>query len=136
MSTLSWIVHYLKNAEEKAKKQQLLPLATALSYLCAIRSDPVQSSGGAVQEADDLQEVVISDTPGAVNQEDEVRFGSLTDCTKRGRRWGQQQTEERDDWSKHIRALYVYIFSLRLPKRKFTFSVFVFDKDEQIKDGG
>lgn len=38
-----------------------------------------------------------------------------------------------EGWLKQVE---VYIFSLRLPKRKFTFSVFVFDKDEQIKDGG
>lgn len=58
-------------------------LPTCLWYLCAIWADPVQSSGGAVQEADDLQEVVIADTPGAVNQEDQVSFGGLTDWMER-----------------------------------------------------
>lgn len=53
-----------------------------LRYLRAIRADLVQSSRGAVQEADDLQEVVITDTPGAVHQEDQVRFGCLTDWTE------------------------------------------------------
>lgn len=51
-------------------------------YLCAIRADLVQSSRRAVQEADDLQEVVITNAPGTINQEDQVRFGCLTDCTE------------------------------------------------------
>lgn len=48
-------------------------------YLCAFRTDLVQSPCGAVQEADDLQEVVVADAPGTINQEDQVRSGCLTD---------------------------------------------------------
>lgn len=54
-------------------------------YLCAVWADPVQSSGGAVQETNDLQEVVVTDTPGSVDQEDQVCFGCLTDWTDRER---------------------------------------------------
>lgn len=49
-----------------------------LNYLCAIWADPVQSSNGAVQEPDDFQEVFVPDTPGAIDQEDQVCFGCLT----------------------------------------------------------
>lgn len=52
-------------------------------YLSSIGADPVQSSGGAVQEADDLQEVFIPDTPGAVDQEHQVCFGCLADLRRR-----------------------------------------------------
>lgn len=38
-----------------------------LGYLCAIWAYPIQSSDGAVQETDNLQEVVVTDTPGTIN---------------------------------------------------------------------
>lgn len=68
---------------QKSPKKKDDTLPSLLWYLCAVWADPVQSSGGAVQEADDLQEVVITDTPGAVNQEDQVSFGRLTDWMER-----------------------------------------------------
>ena len=44
-------------------------------YLGPGRADPVQSPGRAVQEADDLLEVVVSNAPGAVHQEHQVGLG-------------------------------------------------------------
>ncbi|TNN26709.1 hypothetical protein EYF80_063154 [Liparis tanakae] len=38
-------------------------------YLRAVRADPVQRSGGAVQEVEDLQEVLVPNAPGPVHQE-------------------------------------------------------------------
>lgn len=64
-----------------------------LRYLRAIWANLVQSSRRAVQEADDLQEVVIADTPGAVHQEDQVRFGCLTDWTEGEGEGRLKQTE-------------------------------------------
>ena len=54
-------------------------LAGVQSYLSAVGANLVQRSRGAVQETDDLLEVVVSDTPGAVNQEDQVGLGCLAD---------------------------------------------------------
>lgn len=54
-------------------------------YLRPVGPDPVQGPGGAGQEADDLQEVVVPDAPGAVHQEDQVRSGCPATWTGRGR---------------------------------------------------
>lgn len=44
-------------------------------YLGAVRSDLVQGTRRTVQEANDLDKVVIADAPGAVDQEDQVGPG-------------------------------------------------------------
>ena len=51
-----------------------------LPHLCAIWADLVERPSRAVQEADDLMEVVIANTPGAIHQEDEIGLGSFTNC--------------------------------------------------------
>lgn len=51
-----------------------------LAYLRAIWADLVECPGRAVQEADDLVEVVIANAPGAIHQEDKICLGCFTNC--------------------------------------------------------
>ena len=65
-----------------------------MTDLGAVRSDQIQRSHGAVQETRDLQEVVVSDGPGAVDQERQVSLGLLA-------HWTDKQTAD----------IYAYLFS-------------------------
>lgn len=54
--------------------------------LSAIRANQIQWSHGAVEETCDLHEIVVSDGPGAVNQEHQVSLGLLAHWTDRRER--------------------------------------------------
>lgn len=45
--------------------------------LCAICSNQIQRSHGAVQETRDLHEVVVADGPGTIDQENQVSLSLL-----------------------------------------------------------
>lgn len=49
-------------------------------YLHATGADDVECWSHACNELDDFVEAVISDTPGAVNEEDHVCLGTFTNC--------------------------------------------------------
>lgn len=52
----------------------------AAADLHALGADDIKGSRHALNKLDDLDEAVISDTPGAVDEEDHVGLGSFAHC--------------------------------------------------------
>lgn len=53
--------------------------------LHALGADDIERSGHAGDKLDDLAEAVISDTPGAVDEEDQVGLGASAHCGRNTR---------------------------------------------------
>lgn len=49
--------------------------------LHALRADDFEGSGHASDKLDDLVEALISNTPGAIDEEDQVCFGTFAHCS-------------------------------------------------------
>lgn len=48
--------------------------------LHAIRADDIKGSSHALDKLDDLVEAVITNTPGTINEEDQVCLGTFAHC--------------------------------------------------------
>lgn len=49
--------------------------------LHAARADDIKGSSHARDKLDDLVEAVVSDTPGTINEEDQVSLGTFAHCS-------------------------------------------------------
>lgn len=56
--------------------------------LHALGADDFERSGHAGDKLDDLAEAVVADTPGAVDEEDQVRLGASAHCGRNRRAVG------------------------------------------------
>lgn len=50
------------------------------AYLHATRVDNIKGSSHACDKLDDLVEAFIANTPGTIDEEDQVSFGTFADC--------------------------------------------------------
>lgn len=53
---------------------------TIYADLHAIRADDIKGSSHALDKLDDLVEAIISNTPGTINEEDQVCLGTFAHC--------------------------------------------------------
>lgn len=53
------------------------------THLHPLMTDDVKGANHAEHELDDFAETLVSDTPRAVNEEDQVSFGTFADCKGR-----------------------------------------------------